>query len=135
MLSLVVVISLEIVVKRAQNGNTTSLRVSEERKSLVGGVFQIAEADNIAELLDAIQYSVCATIRLQQSVISQVLVYPQRVQRCGVKTRKEHVHDQQQVYLSVLHSQRNILIVVGELVGTGVVARTKHLVIVLDGTL
>ena len=68
-------------------------------------------------------------------MIPEVLVYPQRVQRCCVKARQEHVHHQQQVYLPVLHSQRNVLVVVGELVGTGVVARTKHLVIVLDGTL
>ena len=39
------------------------------------------------------------------------------------------------VYFSVFHSQRHILVVVGELVGTSIIRRAIHLVIVLDSLL
>ena len=68
-------------------------------------------------------------------MIAQVLVYPQSVERRGIEAGQEHVHHYEDVYLTVLHAQRHIFIIVGELVCRRVVVRREHLVIVRDGTL
>ena len=65
--------------------------ISEECEAFVCCFLKIAEANNVAKGLYGVQYAVSATVCLQQSVIAQVLVYPESVERRCVKTGKEHV--------------------------------------------
>ena len=66
---------------------------------------------------------------------AQVLVDEQRVQRRGVEAGQEHVDHDDQVDLAVLQPQRQVLVVVLELVGRGVEAGAEHGVVVLDRVL
>ena len=49
-------------------------------------------------------------------MLFQVLINKQGVERSRIKAGKEHIHHYQQVHLSVLHPERQILIIVLELV-------------------
>ena len=60
----------------------------------------------------------------------QVLIYPQGVERLGVKSCQEHSHHDKQVEVVVLHPQRDVLIVVLEFFAADVVFRAEHLVVV-----
>ena len=65
----------------------------------------------------------------------QVLIHPERVEAFSVEARQEHSHNDEQIDVLVLHSQGEILVVVLKLVGAGVVAGTKLMVVFLDATL
>ena len=41
---------------------------------------------------------------MNQSVHFQIFVHPQSVERCGIKARKEHIHNNQKIHFTVLHS-------------------------------
>ncbi|MOA04784.1 hypothetical protein D3C78_1243550 [compost metagenome] len=62
----------------------------------------------------------------------EVLVYPQRVQRGGIKTGQEHVDHNHQVQLTLFQALRQILVVVLELVCRGVEAGGEQRVVILD---
>ena len=64
-------------------------------------------------------------------MIPEVLIYPQSIECCCIKACKEHIYYYKNIYFSILHSQRNILIVVRELVSTCIIAGAEHLIIVL----
>ena len=63
----------------------------------------------------------------------QILVHPQRVERCCVKACQEHIHYDKQIQFLVLHTERNILIVVLELIAGCIVVRMEHFIVVADG--
>ena len=98
-------------------------------------LLEVAEADDVAVGLDRVEDAVGARVRLDQAVRAQVLVDPQRVERRGVEAGQEHVDDDDEVELAVLQPQRQVLVVVLELVGRGVEARAEHGVVVLDRVL
>ena len=91
--------------------------------------------DDVAVGLDRVEDAVGARVGLDQAVRAQALVDPERVQRRGVEAGQEHVDDDHQVDLAVLQPQREVLVVVLELVGRGVEARAEHGVVVLDRAL
>ena len=100
---------------------------------MVNLVLEVVEAHDVAKGLHAVQDSVGAREGLDEPVVAQVLVHPERVQRGGVKAREEHVDHDEQVELAVLHPQRDVLVVALELVARGVVARAEHPVVVAYG--
>ena len=135
MLPVLVIKAIEVVAEGSENGHATGFRITKERKRFVGGLLQVAETNDVAKGLDAVQYAVGAAVGLQQSVIAQILVNPKGVKRGSIEASEEHIHHKENVNLTVFHSQRHIFIVVGEFVGGCVVTGAKHLVIVLDGSL
>ena len=103
-----------IFVERLHEHQSARLVIAKDGQTLISGIFQITEADDVTAVLHRIQNSVRTTVGLQQSVHLQVLVHPKRVQRLGVKTRQEHTHYYQDIDLLVLHAERHILVVVLE---------------------
>src|SRR5699024_3861598 len=81
---------------------------------------------------DRVQDAVSPRKRLDQAVVAQVLVHEQGIQRRGVKTSEKHVNHNDQVNLAVLQPQRQVLVVVLESIGRGVVVGAKHRVVVRD---
>ena len=94
---------------------------------------QVAEADDIAKGLDAVQDTVCPAERLNQTVHLQVLVHPQGVQGRGIKACQEHIDHDQQVKLLVLHAERYIFVVILEPFAIGRIVRMEHLIVILNG--
>ena len=94
---------------------------------------QVAEADDIAKGLDAVQDTVRPAERLNQTVHLQVLVHPKGIQGRGIEARQEHIDHDQQVKFLVLHAERYILVVVLEPLTIGRVVRVEHLVVILNG--
>ena len=94
---------------------------------------QVAEADDIAKGLDAVQDTVRPAERLNQTVHLQVLVHPKGIQGRGIEARQEHIDHDQQVKFLVLHAERYILVVVLEPFAIGRVVRVEHLVVILNG--
>ena len=58
-------------------------------------------------------------------MVDQALVDEQRVERRGVETGRNMLHDDDEVDLAVLQPQRQVLVVVLELVGRGIEAGPK----------
>ena len=94
---------------------------------------QIAEADDIAKGLDAVQDTVRPAERLNQTVHLQVFVHPKGVQGRGIEARQEHIDHDQQVKFLVLHAERYIFVVILEPFTIRRVVRMEHLVVVLNG--
>ena len=94
---------------------------------------QVAEADDIAKGLDAVQDTVRPAERLNQTVHLQVFVHPKGVQRSSIEARQEHIDHDQQVKLFILHAERYIFIVILEPFAIGRVVRVEHLVVILNG--
>ena len=94
---------------------------------------QIAEADDIAKGLDAVQDTVRPAERLNQTVHLQVFVHPKGVQGRGIEARQEHIDHDQQVKLFILHAERYIFVVILEPFAIGRVVRVEHLVVILNG--
>ena len=117
MLVILIGISMEIVFKRTKYHGSLGTSITKERQSLVCLLFQIAETHDVACILNRVQDAVCTTVRLYQTMISQVLVHPERIKSSGVKACQEHVHDDKDVNLAILHTERNIFIIVREFVG------------------
>ncbi len=91
---------------------------------------KITETYDIPENLNGIEYAVSTRKRLNKSVHFQIFIDPKRVERCRVKAREEHIHHDQQIKFFVLHSQRNILIIVLKFIAISAVVRVEHCVIV-----
>ena len=66
---------------------------------------QIAEADDIAKGLDAVQDTVRPAERLNQTVHLQVLVHPKGIQGRGIEARQKHIDHDQQVKFFILHAE------------------------------
>ena len=59
----------------------------------------------------------------------EVLVNPKRIQCFGIKSRKKHTYHDKQVYLTVLHAEREVFVIVLKLLAIGTVFSAKHLVV------
>ena len=103
-------VTIVVVIKGSHQHNAAGILVAKQSQTLVGGFFQIAEADDVAAVLHGIQYAVGAAESLQESMHLQVLIHPQRVQRLGIETRQEHVDHNQQVQFAVLHALAHVLV-------------------------
>ena len=66
-------------------------------------------------------------------MLAQVLIHPKRIQCGSIKAGQEHVDDNQQIDLSILHPVRNIFIVILKPLGRGIESCAKGLVVILDG--
>ena len=130
----VLVLETEVIVhERAHEHHSGSIFVAEERERLVGGILQIAEADDVAAVLDAVENAVSAAVCLQQPVHFEVFVHPERVQRLCIESREEHTHDNEYINLTVFHAQREVFVIVLELLAVGGVFCVESLVVFLDG--
>ena len=47
-------------------------------------------------------------------MVLEVLVHPKRVERRSVKAREEHIDDDEQIDLALLHALRKILVIILE---------------------
>lgn len=131
-LSEAVDVAVVIILEGLEQHDAARVLVAEERYRVIHALLQVAEADDIAEGLYAVQYAVRAAERLYQSVHLEVFVHPQSVERRRVKARQEHIDDDKETQLLVLHAERNVLIVTLEPVAVGRIVRLEHLVIIAD---
>ena len=131
--SLLIHITVIVVRIFAQQDNAVCIFITEQRNSRIHPLLQIAEADDIAKGLDAVQDTVRPAERLNQTVHLQVFVHPKGIQGRGIKARQEHIDHDQQVKLFILHAERYIFIVILEPFAIGRVVRMEHLVVVLNG--
>ena len=60
----------------------------------------------------------------------QIFVHPQGVERCSIEACEEHIHNNQKIHFTVLHSHRQILVVVLELIGGRVEVGVERCVVV-----
>ena len=119
-------IAVVIILKALHEHNAAGIFISKQRDSCVHTLLQIAEADDIAKGFYAVQNTVGTTERLDEPVHFQILVHPQRVERCCVKACQEHIHYDEQIQFLVFHTERNILIVVLELIAGCIIVRMEH---------
>ena len=132
-LSLLIRIAVIVVRIFAQQDNAACIFISKQRNCRIHPLLQVAEADDIAKGLDAVQDTVCPAERLNQTVHLQVFVHPKGVQGRGIEARQEHIDHDQQVKFFILHAERYIFIVILEPFAIGRVVRVEHLVVVLNG--
>ena len=133
-----ILIALAVVLlKTLHEHQSRSVLIAKDGETLIGSLFQIAEAYDVTTVLDTVQDAVCTAIGLQESMQFQVLIHPERVECLRVEARQEHTHHNQQVNLLFLHALRHILIIGLELLSIRRVAgvRCPHLIIVADGLL
>jgi len=71
-----VLVSEVIIVEAAHQHNAASILIPEQRDGCVNPLLQVTETHNVAEGLDAVQDTVGAAERLNQTVHLQVLVHP-----------------------------------------------------------
>ena len=131
--SLLVHITVVVVRIFAQQNDAARILIAEQRNSRIHPLLQVAEADDIAKGLDAVQDTVRPAERLNQTVHLQVFVHPKGVQRSSIKARQEHIDHDQQVKLFIFHAERYIFIVILEPFSISRVVRVEHLVVVLNG--
>lgn len=124
--------TLVVVLEGFQQDNAACVFIAEKGDSAVNALLQVAEANDIAEGFDRIEDAVGARESLNQAVHFEVLVYPERVERRRVEAREEHIDDNQQIQLLVLHAERNVLVIILELLAVRAVVRVEHLIIVLN---
>ena len=91
-----------VVAVRLEQDDAARILVAEQRQGVVGRLVQVPEGDDVAVGLDRVEDPVGARVRLEKPVLPEVLVDPERVQRCRVEPGQEHVHDDRQVDLATL---------------------------------
>ena len=106
--------------------------VAEEGEGVLGCLFEVAEAHDVAGGLERVEDSVGAAVCLYQAVHFQVFVYPEGVDGLGVEAGEEHVHDNEQVQLTHLHLAGDVLVVVVEGVAVGAEVGAEHGVVVFE---
>ena len=131
--SLLVHITVVIVRIFAQQNDAARIFISKQRNCRIHPLLQVAEADDIAKGLDAVQDTVRPAERLNQTMHLQVFVHPKGVQGRGIKARQEHIDHDQQVKFLVLHAKRYIFIVILKPFAIGGVVRMEHLIVILNG--
>lgn len=131
-LALFIDIAVVIVLEALEQHYAAGFSVAEKRDRVLDTLLQTTEAHNVTKRLDLIQNTVSAGERLDQSVVFQVLVHPEGIQRSRVKAGEEHIDHDQQIDLLVLHPQRQILVVALEAIVVGAVVGIEHLIIIID---
>ena len=132
--TLLILISVVIILKRAHGYQAAGILVAEEGKAILHLLFEVAEAYHIAAIFHGIQDAVGAAESLQQAMHLQVLVHPKGIQGLGIEAGQEHAYHDEDVYFLVLHAQGNVLVVVGKALGIHTVGSAESLVIIVDGT-
>ena len=94
----------QVLAVGAQEDLAARLFVAEESDRVFGGLFKVAEADDVSVCLDRVEDSVRAREGLDEAVGAQVLVDPQGVEGLGVEAGEEHVDDDDQVDASFSES-------------------------------
>lgn len=93
---------------------------------------QIAETDNVAVGLDGVQNPVRPGKRLNEAVHLEIFVHPERVERCRVKARQEHIDHDEQIDLPRLDALGQVFVVILELVRRRVKIDVEGLVVILN---
>ena len=106
--------------------------VAEEGEGVLGCLFEVAEAHDVAGGLERVEDSVGAAVCLHQAVHLQVLVDPEGVDGLGVEAGEEHVDDDEQVQFTHLHLAGDVLVVVVEGVAVGAEVGAEHGVVVFE---
>ena len=109
--------------------NAAGPAVTKKRDRVVGGFLQIAEADDIAVGLDGVQNPVRPGKRLNEAVHLEILVHPERVERCRVKACQEHIDHDEQIDLPRLDTLGQVFVVILKLVRRRVKIDVERLVI------
>ena len=86
-----------IILERAHQNNTTCVLIPKQGEGFIGGIFEVTETYNITAILNTVQYAVSTAVGLQQTMHSQILVYPQSVHGFGIEPGEEHTHNYQDV--------------------------------------
>ena len=131
--SLLIRITVVIVRVFAQQNDAARIFISKQRNCRIHSLLQVAETDDIAKGLDAVQDTVRPAERLNQTVHLQVLVHPKGIQGRGIEARQEHIDHDQKVKFFILHAERYIFVVILEPFTIRRVVRMEHLVVVLNG--
>ena len=103
-----------VVLERTHDDLSSGFVIGEQGECLVDTLLHLPEADDVPVVLDAIQDTVGTGERLDQTVVLELTVHPEGVEGLGIETGEEHVHDDQDVQLAVLHLVRDVLVVVLE---------------------
>ena len=69
---------------------------------------------------------------MYQSVHFQIFVHPQGVERCSIEACEEHIHNNQKIHFTVLHSHGQVFVVVLELIRGSIKVRVEHSIVILD---
>ena len=131
-LAVLVGVALVVILEAPEQHHAAGFAVAKERDGVVHTLLQLPEAHDIAKGLDLVQNAVGARKCLDQAVIFEILVHPERVERGRVKACEEHVDDDQQVDLLVLHAQREVFVIALEAVVVGAVVGVEQLVVIVD---
>ena len=126
-------VAFVVFLEGAHEHDAAGFLVTEDGEGLVGGVLEIAEANDVAAVLHGVEDAVGAAVGLQESVQLEVLIDPKGVQGLGIEAREEHSHHDEDVDLLVLHAKRHVLVVVLERLAVGGIAGAETLVVVVDG--
>ncbi|SMH65925.1 protein of unknown function [Acidithiobacillus ferrivorans] len=65
----------------------------EQRDGGIDGILLLAEIEDVAVGLGAVEHAVGAREGLDQAVVLEVLVHVERVQKLGIEAGEQHVHD------------------------------------------
>ena len=132
LLSIDRLITIVIILKTLQQNNTSGILIPKQGNGAVHTLLQITEANNISKGFNGIQDTIGTGECLYQTVHLQILIHPQRIHSCGVKTCKEHIYYDQDIQFLILHTKRHIFIVILKLFAGGIIACMEHFIIVLD---
>ena len=116
MLAVLCIVSFVVRLKVFEQNNARSILIAEQSNRIIGLLLEVAKTYDIAVGLHRVEYAVGSAVCLYQSVLFKVLIYEQRVERCGIKSSQEHIDHYQQIHLSVLHTQRQVFVVVLKLI-------------------
>ena len=127
-------IALVVVLKTLEQYDARGILVAKKRNSIIHALLQISETDDIAKSLDRIENAVGSGECLNQTMHLQILIYPQGIQSRCIKTCQEHIDYDEQVHFLVLHPQRQVLVVVLELIAGSVILGMEHIIVVQNCT-
>ena len=114
-------VAIVIFLKGSHQNNAVGISIAEKPEAPVGGFYEIAETNDVATILIGIQNTVGSAESLQQSMHSQILVHPERIETFCVKARQEHSYHNEQINFLVLGAPGKILVVVLEQFSTRIV--------------
>ena len=114
-------VAIVIFLKGSHQNYTVGISITEKTEAPVGGFYEIAETNDVTTILIGIQNTVGSAESLQQSMHSQVLIYPERIETFCVKARQEHSYHNEQIYFLVLSAQGEVFVVVLEHFSTRIV--------------
>ena len=133
LLIILIHIAVVVILKFPEQDDTASFLVPKSCNGCINTFLQVAEADNIAKSLYAVQDAVGTAEGLNKTVHFKVLIHPEGIQGGSIKSCQEHIDHNQEIKLLVLHSQGNILVVALELIAIGGIICAEHGIVVSYG--